>query len=38
MSWQSALILSILFSASLVTGGLLYCDIKSKEFDEDEDE
>lgn len=38
MTWQCALILSIIFSASLTSGALLYCDIKSREVDEDEDE
>lgn len=38
MTWQTALILSIILSASLTTGALLYCDIKSREVDEDEDE
>jgi hypothetical protein len=38
MAWQTALMVSIVFSVALTSGALLYCDIKSREIDEDEDE
>ena len=38
MTWQTALMVSIVFSVAMVSGALIYCDIKSREVDEDEDE
>lgn len=38
MDWQTALMLTIVITLATTSSVLIYTDIKSKEFDEDEDE
>lgn len=38
MSWECALVVSIVFSVAAISSALIYCDIKSKEFDDEDEE
>lgn len=38
MTWQTALMLTIVITLATTSSVLIYTDIKSKEFDEDESE
>lgn len=38
MAWQTALILTIVITLATTSSVLIYTDIKSREFDKDEDE
>lgn len=38
MTWQCALMMTVIITVATASSVLIYTDIKSREFDEDEDE